>query len=75
MGPRPECRGHARPGTLPGVDEDERVPIAWNDIVDAFEAVAVWVGARVGEGMAPLEAFVGPQPDEAGEPDAEREEP
>ncbi len=39
------------------MDEDERVPIAWNDIVDAFEAVAVWVGARVGEGMAPLEAF------------------
>jgi hypothetical protein len=38
-------------------DEDARVPIAWNDIVDAFEAVAVWVGARVGKGMAPLEAF------------------
>jgi len=37
--------------------EETPIPIAWNDIVDAFEAIAVAVQQRVDAGMPPLEAF------------------
>lgn len=37
--------------------DDAPLPIAWNDIIDGFEAVAVWVGERVAGGAEPLAAF------------------
>ncbi len=37
--------------------DDAPLPIAWNYIIDGFEAVAVWVGERVADGTEPLVAF------------------
>ena len=41
----------------PAMADEERIPFAWNDHVNAFESIAVLVGELVGSGMRPAAAF------------------